>query len=57
MELEQVWFIRLDLLLDMMDECWTGKQEMSMAIRIERAAKQKMWREFEVRNQIDQSLV
>jgi len=46
-ELEQVWEIRLDLLLEMMDECWTEKQEMSMAIRIERAAKQKLWREFE----------
>ena len=49
-ELEQVWEIRLDLLLEMMDECWTEKQEMSMAIRIERAAKQKLWKEFEVRN-------
>ena len=48
MELEQVWEIRLDLLLDMMDECWTGQQEMTMAIRIERAAKQNLWREFEV---------
>ena len=48
MELEQVWEIRLDLLLDMMDECWTVQQEMSMAIRIERAAKQKLWKEFEV---------
>jgi len=47
LELEQVWEIRLDLFLDMMDECWTEKQEMSMAIRIERAAKQKLWREFE----------
>jgi len=46
-ELEQVWEIRLDLLLEMMDECWTEKQEMSMAIRIERASKQKLWREFE----------
>jgi len=46
-ELEQVWEIRLDLLLEMMDECWTEKQEMSMAIRIERAAKQKLWKEFE----------
>ena len=48
MELELVWDIRLDLLLEMVDECWTEKQEMMMAIRIERAAKQSLWREFEV---------
>ena len=47
-ELEQVWDIRLDLLLDMVDECWTEEQEMSMAIKIERASKQHVWREFEV---------
>ena len=48
-ELEQVWEIRLDLLLDMVDECWTEEQEMSMAIKIERASKQQVWREFEVK--------
>jgi hypothetical protein len=48
MELELVWDIRLDLLLEIVDECWTEKQEMTMAIRIERAAKQSLWREFEV---------
>ena len=49
-ELEQVWDIRLDLLLDMVDECWTEEQEMSMAIKIERASKQQVWREFEVKS-------
>ena len=48
MELELVWDIRLDLLLEIVDKCWTEKQEMMMAIRIERAAKQSLWREFEV---------
>ena len=56
-ELEQVWEIRLDLLLDMIDECWTENQEMSMAIRIERASKQKMWGESEVGICIYQSLM
>ena len=47
-EVDQVWDIRLDLLLEMVDECWTENQEMSMSIRIERASKQQLWREFEV---------
>jgi len=46
-EVDQVWDIRLDLLLEMVDECWNEDQEMSMAIRIERASKQQLWREFE----------
>ena len=48
MELDQVWEIRLDLLLEMVDECWNEKQEMCMAIKIERATRQKIWKEFEV---------
>eukprot|EP00092_Neocalanus_flemingeri_P023530 GFUD01025518.1.p1 GENE.GFUD01025518.1~~GFUD01025518.1.p1 ORF type:complete len:514 (+),score=143.60 GFUD01025518.1:110-1651(+) len=46
-ELEQVWDIRLDLLLEMVDECWTEEQEMTMAIRIERATRQPIWCEFD----------
>eukprot|EP00092_Neocalanus_flemingeri_P040007 GFUD01043576.1.p1 GENE.GFUD01043576.1~~GFUD01043576.1.p1 ORF type:complete len:514 (+),score=137.80 GFUD01043576.1:112-1653(+) len=46
-ELEQVWDIRLDLLLEMVDECWTEEQELTMAIRIERATKQSIWCEFD----------
>ena len=48
MELDQVWEIRLDLLLEMENECLNEKQEMSMAIKIERATRQKIWKEFEV---------
>jgi hypothetical protein len=48
MELDLVWDIRLDLLLEIVDKCWTEKQEMMMTIRIERAAKHSLWREFEV---------
>jgi len=47
MELDQVWEIRLDLLLELVDECWTEKEEMGIAIKIERATRQKIWREFE----------
>jgi len=46
-EVEQIWDIRLDLLYDMRDECWTEEQNMSTAIRIERATKQSLWWEFE----------
>eukprot|EP00092_Neocalanus_flemingeri_P095820 GFUD01121926.1.p1 GENE.GFUD01121926.1~~GFUD01121926.1.p1 ORF type:complete len:409 (+),score=125.20 GFUD01121926.1:39-1265(+) len=45
-ELEQVWDTRLDLLLEMVEECWTEEQEMTMAIRIERATKQSISWEF-----------
>ena len=48
LELEQVWDIRLDMLLEMVDECWTVNREMIMAIRIERAINQSIWLEFEV---------
>ena len=47
-DLEQIWDIRLDLLLEMVDECWTVNREMQMAIRIERATNQSIWFEFEV---------
>ena len=42
MELDLVWDIRLDLLLEIVDKCWTEKQEMMMTIRIERAAKHSL---------------
>eukprot|EP00092_Neocalanus_flemingeri_P040010 GFUD01043579.1.p1 GENE.GFUD01043579.1~~GFUD01043579.1.p1 ORF type:complete len:435 (+),score=112.83 GFUD01043579.1:35-1339(+) len=59
-ELEQVWNIRLGLLLKMVDECWTEEQEMTMAIRIERVTRQPIWCEFDdilkAINQMDHGL-
>ena len=57
MELDQVWEIRLDLLLELVDECWDEKEEMSIAIKIERATRQKIWKEFEVRIELHVQII
>ena len=47
--LEQVWDNKMDLLLDMVDECITEEQKMSMALRIERTLNERLWMDYEVK--------
>ena len=45
---EHAWDIRLDLLPEIVDECCTEEQYMSVAIKVERATRQKIWVDFKV---------
>ena len=48
--MDMVWDIRMYLLWYMFD--WTAEQEMSLAIRIERATKQSLWWGFKLRRSV-----